>query len=79
MSPLRYSIFLLFEVPGVLAWAAMYVSIGLLARESWARVTSMVGVGWTVVFGVAGIALWIRAKGGPNRKGAPSKGSNEPC
>lgn len=62
MSPLRYSAFLLFEVPGVLAWAAMYVSIGLLARESWARVTSIVGVGWALVFVVVGLAIGLRIR-----------------
>jgi membrane protein DedA with SNARE-associated domain len=62
MSPLRYPVFLLFEVPGVLLWAAMYAGIGLVARESWARVTSIVGAGWTVVFVVLGVAFWFRAR-----------------
>ena len=62
MSPLRYPAFLLFEVPGVLLWAAMYAGIALVARESWARVTSIVGAGWTVVFVVLGVAFWLRTR-----------------
>lgn len=69
MSPLRYPAFLLFEVPGVLLWAAMYAGIGLLARESWARVTSMVGAGWTVVFVGVGIVLWLRSRGKRSGRG----------
>jgi undecaprenyl-diphosphatase len=62
MSPLRYPVFVLFEIPGVLAWAAMYAGIGLVARESWARVTSMVGLGWALVFVIVGITLVLRAR-----------------
>lgn len=71
MSPLRYSVFILFEVPGVLLWVAMYAGIGLVARESWARLTSMVGVGWAVVFLVVGLALWFRTR----RKTGPEDAS----
>jgi membrane protein DedA with SNARE-associated domain len=62
MSPLRYPVFLCFEIPGVLAWAAMYAGIGLLARESWARVTSIVGLGWAFVFVIVGLVLAFRAR-----------------
>jgi undecaprenyl-diphosphatase len=62
LSPIRYRTFLAFDLPGVLAWAAMYAAIGLLARESWAVVTSLVGVGWAVVFGVAGLVIALRAR-----------------
>lgn len=76
MSLLRYRVFLRYEVPGVVAWAAMYAVIGLLARESWQRVTTMVGVGWTAVFVVAGVALWIRTR--RRRRPVPADGPDEP-
>lgn len=62
MSPLRYRVFLFFDLPGVLAWAVMYAFIGLLARESWAVATSVVGVGWAVVFVIAGAVIWSRTR-----------------
>ena len=76
MSGMRYARFLAWEAPGVLGWLAMYVGIGLVARESWRLASQIVGVGWTVVFVVAGIVLWLgrrRARGAPARarRGAP--------
>lgn len=74
-TPLRYRSFLVYEIPGVLAWAAMYGAIGFLARESWQRATSIVGVGWTAVFAVAGLALWIRSR----RRRTAAAPEEEPC
>lgn len=80
MTRLSYGSFLLYEIPGVVAWAAMYAAVGMLARESWARATSMVGIGWTVVFAVAGLALWLRARVRRRRRhrGAPTP-EEDPC
>lgn len=75
MTPMRYRTFLVFEIPGVVAWAAMYAVIGVLARQSWARVTSMVGIGWTVVFVVAGVGLWMRTRRRRRRVARSGEGS----
>jgi membrane-associated protein len=62
MSGMRTATYLIFELPGVVVWAALYVGIGVLAGESWERVTSMVGTGWLLVFAAAGLVMWIRAR-----------------
>lgn len=67
MSDLSYRRYLAYDVPGVVAWGAMYVGIGLVARESWRAATRVVGVGGTVAFAVAGLVawrLWRRAAAG---------------
>lgn len=71
MSGVRPHTFLLFELPGLLGWVALYVGIGALAGESWERVSSLVGAGWLVVFGVAGLVLWYR---NGRRKGRTGRG-----
>lgn len=53
------------EIPGLLAWAALYLSIGLLAGRSWALVSSLVGTGWLVVFAAFGGVYWWRARRTP--------------
>lgn len=77
MGGLRYPRFLAYEIPGVVAWAAMYMGIGILAGESWDVATRLVGVGWAVVFLVAGVILWIgrrrrRARRPAGRPAAPA-------
>lgn len=62
MSGLSYRTFLPYELIGLLGWCAMYVSIGLLARESWRVATRVVGVGGTVVFLSACLVAWIVVK-----------------
>lgn len=57
--------FFVFELPGVLLWAALYVGIGALAGESWQIVSSLVGVGWLVLFAGVGLVLWLRARRSP--------------
>lgn len=59
VSGLRYPRYLVYEIPGVFAWAAMYMGIGILAGESWDAVTRLVGLGWAVVFLVVGVILWV--------------------
>ena len=57
-SGLSYRRYLVYELPGLLGWAAMYMAAGALAGESWELATSLLGVGWVVVFLVAGVVLW---------------------
>lgn len=71
MSGVRAGTFLLFELPGLLGWVALYVGIGALAGESWERVSSLVGAGWVLVFGVAGLVIWYR---NGRRKGGTKQG-----
>ncbi len=62
MSGLPYRTYLLYELVGLVGWTAMYVAIGVLARESWGVVTQLVGVGGTAVFAVVGVSIWIFMK-----------------
>ncbi|GMV07761.1 MAG: hypothetical protein AMXMBFR53_40360 [Gemmatimonadota bacterium] len=58
MSGIAYPRFLAYEVVGLAAWVGLYVSIGVLARESFQLATQVVGVGGAAAFGVAGAFLW---------------------
>lgn len=58
-SGISWPRFLVYEAPGVLAWAAMYMAAGYLAGASWRLVTGLVGAGWAVVFLVTGVVLWL--------------------
>jgi undecaprenyl-diphosphatase len=58
MSGISYHRYLAFEAVGLVGWASLYVLIGVLAGESWRLATRIVGVGGTVAFCVAGLALW---------------------
>jgi membrane-associated protein len=62
MSSIPPVTYLVFELPGVLLWATLYVGIGVLAGESWQRVSSMVGAGWVVFFAVIGVVIWLRSR-----------------
>jgi undecaprenyl-diphosphatase len=64
MSGLEYRRYLPYELAGVVGWCVMYVAIGVLARESWELATQVVGVGGTLVFGVAALMGWrvVRAR-----------------
>jgi membrane-associated protein len=62
MSGLPYRTYLLYELVGLVGWTAMYVAIGVLARESWGVATQIVGVGGTAVFAVVGVSIWILMK-----------------
>jgi membrane protein DedA with SNARE-associated domain len=64
MSGVHPGTFFVYELPGVLLWAGLYVGIGALAGESWQIVSSLVGLGWLVLFGVVGLVLWLRARRG---------------
>lgn len=67
IPPVKY---IALEIPGLLAWAALYLSIGVLAGRSLALVSSLVGVGWVVLFASVGLVFWIRA-----RSSRPSPGA----
>jgi membrane protein DedA with SNARE-associated domain len=70
MARLPAARFIAFDVPGVLLWLALYMGIGWLAGESWRRVSSLIGAGWTVLFVVAGLLLWRRARRRGELRGA---------
>src|SRR5690606_25421156 len=72
MSPLSYRTFLLYELPGLAAWLALYVGIGWAAGESWQVVAQQVGLGGAILFAAAGLALWLamRARRNGRRRGA---------
>lgn len=59
MSGLAYPRYLAYEVVGLLAWAGLYVGIGVLAQESWEAATRVVGMGGAAIFAAAGAFLWI--------------------
>lgn len=60
MSRIPFRIYLAFEIPGVVLWAALYVGIGVLAGESWQVVSGAVGAGWIAVFAVVAAVVWAR-------------------
>lgn len=62
MSRLPYRHFLLYEALGLTAWVAAYMSIGAVAGESWRMATSAVGLGWTLIFLMVGVVLWVRVR-----------------
>ena len=62
VARLKFGVFLLYEIPGLLAWAALYMGIGLVAGESWERASSIVGGGWAVIFAVVGLVMWTRSR-----------------
>lgn len=59
-SRLSFPRFLAYDLAGIGAWVAMYVSAGYLAGESWRWVSGALGTGWAVAFGLVGLAAWIR-------------------
>ena len=70
IPPITY---ILYEVPGLLAWAALYVGIGVVAGESWQVVSGAVGAGWIAIFAVAAAVVWMRNRRSTGR--APGKES----
>jgi len=57
-SGLSYRRFVPYEILGVVGWTVLYVSIGVVARESWMAALRWVGVGGAFVFVVVAVALW---------------------
>jgi len=62
MSRIPFARFVALEIPGLLVWAVLYLSIGLLAGRSWALVSSLVGTGWLLLFLTVGVVYWWRAR-----------------
>jgi len=81
MSGLSYRRYLLYEVPGLGMWVAIYVSIGILANESWGLATQLLGVGGTLAFAAATVVVWtaLRRSGTSRRtrRTRPSDGPTE--
>lgn len=74
ISDLRYRRFLLWNVPGVLLWAAAYIGIGLAADGGWSALSRVLGTGGAVVFLVLVAVAWVqlrrrRPPGGPRPPG----------
>jgi membrane protein DedA with SNARE-associated domain len=73
MSALSYPRFLLFEIPGLAGYVAIYVAIGFAAGESWELAVQSFGLGGASLFAAVGVGLWIAAKrrgvGGPAEEG----------
>jgi membrane protein DedA with SNARE-associated domain len=62
VARIPFATFLAFEIPGLLAWAALYMGIGVVAGESWQRASSIVGGGWALIFVVVGGVIWFRSR-----------------
>jgi len=77
MSGIRYPRFLAYELVGLVGWVALYVAIGMLARESWQLATQLVGIGGTVIFVAAGIVLWVAFRRRGHRRSA--SGGEQPA
>jgi undecaprenyl-diphosphatase len=60
---LRYRVFIIFDLLGLLGWAALYVGIGVVAGENWDAVSRVVGAGWLILFAVIGLMFWRRTRG----------------
>ena len=71
ISRLPFAVFVLYEIPGLLAWFALYAAIGAAADEGIEQAARVMGVGWLVVFAVAGLLLWTRARRRRGRRGHP--------
>jgi len=73
MSGIRFGIYLMYELPGLVGWVALYVAVGFLAGESWEVVTQIIGVGGTAAFAGAGVVFWwILRRKGSDRSPSPS-------
>jgi membrane-associated protein len=59
MSGISYPRFLAHEIPGVALWLALYVTVGVVAGESWRVASGMVGGGWAVLLALGGGVAWI--------------------
>lgn len=62
IARIPFPVYLFYEIPGLLMWAALYMGIGLVAGESWERASTLVGGGWAAVFAVAGLVIWWRSR-----------------
>lgn len=59
MSGLAYARFLPYELLGLVGWVVLYVTIGVVAQESWEVATRLVGFGGGLAFAAGAYALWV--------------------
>lgn len=62
MSGISYPRFLLFGIPGVLAWLLLYGGIGVVAGESWRLASGILGTGWAALIVLVGGVSWLVAR-----------------
>ncbi|HSG09001.1 MAG TPA: DedA family protein [Longimicrobiales bacterium] len=58
MSDMSFRKFLVYDIPGVLAWVCLYVGVGYLAEESWHMATRILGLGGALALAGAAVFLW---------------------
>ncbi len=59
MSRLGYRRFVTYDLPGVVAWALIYLAIGVTAGESWRRVVHVLDVGGALTLVALAVATGI--------------------
>jgi undecaprenyl-diphosphatase len=57
MSGISYVHYLTYQIPGLIGWLGIYVSVGILAGERWEIAIGIIGAGGAVMFVVIGGAL----------------------
>jgi membrane protein DedA with SNARE-associated domain len=62
MSRVPYVRFLAYESVGLVLWAALYVSVGVVARESWILAAQLLGAGGALVFLALVVFLWMTVR-----------------
>lgn len=72
MSRLSYLRFLVYDLLGVSAWAAVYLTAGYLAGTGWRRVSGILGTGWAVLFAVFGLIGWLVTRHRALRRPSPA-------
>ena len=82
MSRIRYGRFLAYDLVGVVVCVALYVTIGVLAQESWEAVTRALGIGGALAFAAAMMVVWwtLRSRVTARRRRGPDAADPEhPC
>jgi membrane protein DedA with SNARE-associated domain len=72
MSGMSYVHYLTYQIPGLIGWLGIYVSVGVLAGESWDIAIRSIGAGGALMFVVLGGALrrLLKRRPGPGEGGA---------
>jgi len=70
-----YGRYLVYEIPGLVGWVAIYVGTGFVAGESWEVAVQTIGVGGSALFAAVALAMWMAMKG--RRTEPASGGQNE--
>jgi len=80
VSRIRYPRFLAYDIVGLGACVGLYVTVGMLAQESWEAVARALGIGGALAFVVVALAAWwtLRHRVGRRRAGSgPPRGERE--